>query len=274
MEMALERLDKIIASTGRWSRREVKNLIRQGRVLVNGMPPRSAEEKADPETAEIVVNGETITYRRYTWIMLNKPAGYLSATEDGRGKTVLDLLPPELQKQKLFPVGRLDKDTEGLLLLTNQGSLAHDLLSPRHHVDKVYYTRVSGFLTEEDCAAFAAGMTLDDGLICLPAGLEILSAGEESEARVTLREIPSDQAYAGSAGEAGGVSGADRNGQSAVGSCTGERKIPVFDGKRGGTFTKSLRNPKANSNLHQKAGDFFVEKRKNILRFDENADIM
>ena len=139
MEMALERLDKIIASTGRWSRREVKNLIRQGRVLVNGMPPRSAEEKADPETAEIVVNGETITYRRYTWIMLNKPAGYLSATEDGRGKTVLDLLPPELQKQKLFPVGRLDKDTEGLLLLTNQGSLAHDLLSPRHHVDKVVF---------------------------------------------------------------------------------------------------------------------------------------
>lgn len=188
MEMALERLDKIIASTGRWSRREVKNLIRQGRVLVDGMPPRSAEEKADPEAAEIVVNGEAITYRRYTWIMLNKPAGYLSATEDGRGKTVLDLLPPELQKQKLFPVGRLDKDTEGLLLLTNQGGLAHDLLSPRHHVDKVYYTRVSGRLTEEDCAAFAAGMTLDDGLVCLPAGLEILSAGEESEARVTLRE--------------------------------------------------------------------------------------
>lgn len=188
MEMSLERLDKIIASTGRWSRREVKNLIRQGRVLVDGMPPRSAEEKADPEAAEIVVNGEAITYRRYTWIMLNKPAGYLSATEDGRGKTVLDLLPPELQKQKLFPVGRLDKDTEGLLLLTNQGGLAHDLLSPRHHVDKVYYTRVSGRLTEEDCAAFAAGMTLDDGLVCLPAGLEILSVGEESEARVTLRE--------------------------------------------------------------------------------------
>lgn len=188
MEMSLERLDKIIASTGRWSRREVKNLIRQGRVLVDGMPPRSAEEKADPEAAEIVVNGEAITYRRYTWIMLNKPAGYLSATEDGRGKTVLDLLPPELQKQKLFPVGRLDKDTEGLLLLTNQGGLAHDLLSPRHHVDKVYYTRVSGRLTEEDCAAFAAGMTLDDDLVCLPAGLEILSAGEESEARVTLRE--------------------------------------------------------------------------------------
>ena len=135
-----------------------------------------------------MVNGEEIGYRRFTWIMLNKPAGYLSATEDGRGLTVLDLLPPELKKQGLFPVGRLDKDTEGLLLLTNEGGLAHDLLSPRHHVEKVYYTRVAGHLTEEDCRAFAAGMTLDDGLVCQSAGLEILSAGEESEAHVTLRE--------------------------------------------------------------------------------------
>jgi 16S rRNA pseudouridine516 synthase len=101
---------------------------------------------------------------------------------------VLDLLSPELQKQGLFPVGRLDKDTEGLLLLTNEGGLAHDLLSPRHHVDKVYYARVAGRSTEEDCQAFAAGMTLEDGLVCQPAGLEILSAGEESEVRVTLRE--------------------------------------------------------------------------------------
>jgi 16S rRNA pseudouridine516 synthase len=186
--MDKQRLDKIIASTGRFSRREVKNLIRQGRVLVDGLPARSAEEKADPETAEIVVNGETLTYRRFTWVMLNKPAGYLSATEDGRGATVLDLLPPELRKQGLFPVGRLDKDTEGLLLLTNEGGLAHDLLSPRHHVDKVYYTRVAGRLTQEDCRAFAAGMTLADGLVCQPAELEILSAGEESEAHVTLRE--------------------------------------------------------------------------------------
>ena len=186
--MALQRLDKIIASTGRWSRREVKNLVRQGRVLVDGVPARSAEDKADPETADIAVNGESITYRRYTWVMLNKPAGYLSATEDGRGPTVLDLLPPELRRQNLFPVGRLDKDTEGLLLLTNEGGLAHELLSPRHHVDKVYYVRTAGRLTEEDCRAFASGMTLDDGLACLPAGLEILSAGEESEAYVTLRE--------------------------------------------------------------------------------------
>ena len=186
--MELQRLDKIIASTGRWSRREVKNLVRQGKVLVDGYPARSAEDKADPESAEIVVNGETLTYRRFTWVMLNKPAGYLSATEDGRGPTVLDLLPAELKKQNHIPVGRLDKDTEGLLLLTNEGGLAHDLLSPKRHVDKVYYTRVAGRLTEEDCRAFESGLLLDDGLQCMPAGLKILSSGEESEAHVTLRE--------------------------------------------------------------------------------------
>lgn len=186
--MEQQRLDKIIASTGAYSRREVKDLIRHGRVLVDGVPARSAQEKADPESAEITVNGERLIYRRFTWVMLNKPAGYLSATEDGRGATVLDLLPPELQKQGLFPVGRLDKDTEGLLLLTNEGGLAHDLLSPRRHVDKEYYVRVSGRLTEEDCRAFAAGMTLADGLQCQPAELEILTAGEGSEAHVILRE--------------------------------------------------------------------------------------
>lgn len=186
--MEKQRLDKVIASTGKFSRREVKLLVRQGRVLVDGVPARSGEDKVDPEAVEILVNGEKLIYREFTWVMLNKPAGYLSATEDGRGATVLDLLPQELQKQKLFPVGRLDKDTEGLLLLTNEGGLAHDLLSPRHHVDKVYYTRVAGRLTEEDCRAFEAGMTLDDGLVCQSAGLEILKAGEESEAYVTLRE--------------------------------------------------------------------------------------
>lgn len=186
--MEKQRLDKIIASTGKYSRREVKLLVKQGVVLVDGIPARSPEDKFDPEQVEIAVNGEGLTYRRYTWVMLNKPAGYLSATEDGRGATVLDLLPEELQKQGLFPVGRLDKDTEGLLLLTNEGGLAHDLLSPRHHVDKVYYTRVAGCLTEEDCKAFESGITLGDGLVCQPAGLSILTAGEESEAHVTLRE--------------------------------------------------------------------------------------
>lgn len=186
--MEKQRLDKVIASTGKFSRREVKLLVRQGRVLVDGAPARSPEDKVDPEQAEIVVNGEPLTYRRFTWVMLNKPAGYLSATEDGRGATVLDLLPEELQKQGLFPVGRLDKDTEGLLLLTNEGGLAHDMLSPRHHVDKVYFARVAGRVTGEDCRAFEAGMTLADGLVCQPAGLEILTAGEESQVHVTLRE--------------------------------------------------------------------------------------
>ena len=127
-------------------------------------------------------------YRRFTWVMLNQPAGDLSATEDGRGTTVLDLLPPELRRQNLFPVGRLDKDTEGLLLLTNEGALAHHLLSPRHHVDKEYFVRVAGCLTEEDCQAFSAGMVLQDGLVCQPAELKILTAGNGSEACVTLRE--------------------------------------------------------------------------------------
>ena len=187
--MEKQRLDKIIASTGRFSRREVKLLVRQGRVLVDGVPARSAEDRMAPETAEITVDGERLAWRRYTWLMMNKPAGVLSATEDGRGKTVLDLLPEELRRRELFPVGRLDKDTEGLLLLTNEGGLAHDLLSPNKHVDKVYYARTAAELEEADCRAFAAGMVLGDGLECLPAGLEILSAGAGgSEALVTLRE--------------------------------------------------------------------------------------
>ena len=187
--MEKARLDKIIAAGGRYSRREVRQLIRQGRVLVDGVPARAPEDKVDPESAEILVNGERLCYRRFTWLMLHKPAGVLSATEDGRGEAVLDLLAPELRRQGLFPVGRLDKDTEGLLLLTNEGGLAHDLLSPRHHVDKVYYARTDGTLNEEDSRAFAAGMTLGDGLVCQPAGLEVLSAGPAgSEVLVTLRE--------------------------------------------------------------------------------------
>lgn len=183
--MAAQRLDKIIASTGRWSRREVKDLVRQGRVTVDDVPARSAEEKADPEQAVIAVNGEKLNWRRYTWVMLNKPAGYLSATEDGRGATVLDLLPQDLQRQGLFPVGRLDKDTEGLLLLTNDGELAHRLLSPKYHVEKRYFARVDGELSAADTEAFARGMTLGGGLECLPAGLEVLP---DRVCIVTLRE--------------------------------------------------------------------------------------
>lgn len=184
----MERLDKLLTSTGRWSRSEAKRLVKEGRVLVNGHLAASPEEKYDPETVSLAVNGEAVPLRRFVYVMLHKPAGVLSATEDGRGKTVLELLPPEYRKRGLFPVGRLDKDTEGLLLLTDDGALAHELLSPKKHVDKVYYARVEGELTEADSRAFAEGMTLGDGLVCLPAGLEILTAGEKSEALVTLRE--------------------------------------------------------------------------------------
>ena len=163
----MERLDKILAGTGRWSRREVKELVRQGRVRVDGQTARTAEEKVDPEAAAITVDGQPVETERFTYVMLHKPAGVLSATEDSRQQTVLDLLPPELRRRSLSPVGRLDKDTEGLLLLTNDGLLAHRLLAPRSHVDKVYYARVEGALEPADAAAFAAGMTLGDGLECL-----------------------------------------------------------------------------------------------------------
>ena len=181
----MERLDKIISATGKKSRREVREMVRQGRVLVDGKPAPAADMKVDPQAAVILLDGEPLGYEKFTYVMLHKPAGVLTATEDRRQETVLDLLPPELRRRALSPVGRLDKDTEGLLLLTNDGQLAHRLLSPKSNVDKVYYARVDGALEPGDIAVFAAGMTLGDGLECLPAGLEILSP---TEALVTLRE--------------------------------------------------------------------------------------
>lgn len=180
----MERLDKIISATGKYSRREVKDLVRQGRVSINGVLAASPEQKIDPAATELLVDGVSIGYERFTYLMLYKPAGVLSAVEDRHQKTVLDLLPQELQRRGLSPVGRLDKDTEGLLLLTNDGELTHRLLSPKYHVDKVYYARVDGCLEEKDVDAFAQGIVLSD-FECLPAGLEILS---ENECLVTLHE--------------------------------------------------------------------------------------
>ena len=142
----MERLDKILAGTGRWSRREVKELVRQGRVTLDGAPAASPEQKLEPTAADIRVDGEPVAYRRFTYILLHKPAGVLSAVEDSRQKTVLDLLPPELRKQGLSPVGRLDKDSEGLLLFTNDGALMQAMTHPRHQVDKTYEVTVSGTL--------------------------------------------------------------------------------------------------------------------------------
>ncbi len=181
----MERLDKRLAATGLWSRREVGGLVKAGRVAVNGVTACKADGKCG-ESDVITVDGKSICCETFTYLMLNKPAGLLSATEDKRQKTVLDLLPGHLRKRELFPVGRLDKDTEGLLLLTNDGALAHQLLSPKYHVDKVYYARVDGTLTQVDVEAFLAGMKLGDGLECQPAGLELLEQGRAC--CVTLRE--------------------------------------------------------------------------------------
>ena len=148
----------------------------------------SAEKKYDAHEVRLLVDGEAVRLCKFVYIMLNKPAGVLSATEDGKGKTVLELLPEEYSRRGLFPVGRLDKDTEGLLLLTDDGQLAHALLSPKRHVDKVYLAVVEGEPDEADRAACARGMELGDGLKCLPAELEIVSAGARSEVKVTLRE--------------------------------------------------------------------------------------
>lgn len=181
----MERLDKILANTGRWSRKEARELVRAGRVTVNGTTIRSPEEKWD-STAEFAVDGVSISGERMVYLMLHKPAGLVSATEDPKQPTVLELLPDHLKRVGLFPAGRLDKDTEGLLLLTNDGVLAHRLLAPRRHVDKTYFVQVEGQLDETDVEAFSAGMTLGDGLVCMPAGLEVL--GQPDTAIVTLRE--------------------------------------------------------------------------------------
>ena len=179
------RLDKLLSDTGRWSRKEARDLIRGGSVTVDGVVLRQPEEKADPDTAAIAVDGVPLGWTAYRYLLLNKPAGYLTATENAGAPTVMDLSPAELRKAGLAPVGRLDKDTTGLLLITDDGALAHGLLSPRRHVDKVYLAWVDGAGTEEDCAAFARGIVLGDGTKCLPARLELPRPGL---CRVTVRE--------------------------------------------------------------------------------------
>ena len=181
----MERLDKLLAATGRWSRKECRELVRAGRVTVNGEKAGRPEEKCPPD-AEITVDGQAVSCGGFFYLMLHKPAGVLSATEDVRQRTVLDLLPAHLRRVGLFPVGRLDKDTEGFLLLTNDGPLAHELLAPKKHVDKTYFVRVEGALDQADAAAFAAGMVLEDGTVCLSAGLQLLERADEGI--VTLRE--------------------------------------------------------------------------------------
>lgn len=176
--MGLQRVDKVLADLGIGSRKELKELIRAGRVRIDGTVCLRPEQKLDPVSQTLTLDGEVLGYKGQRYYMLDKPAGVVTATEDRSQKTVLDLLPPELRRLGLFPVGRLDKDTSGLLLLTNDGEFAHRVISPKSCVEKRYYADIDGDVTEEDVDAFAAGLTLRDGTQCLPAGLERLGAGK------------------------------------------------------------------------------------------------
>ena len=186
--MALIRLDKLLSQSGERSRSEATRLIRAGCVSVEGMPVRDPAHKADAGACDVRLNGQSVLDEPYQYYMLNKPAGILTAARDAHAQTVMDLVPEALRRRDVLPVGRLDKDTTGLLLLTNDGGLAHRLLTPRRHVWKTYLATVDGPLSAEDVAAFAQGMTLSD-FVAKPAELTVLaSTPGESHACVRLSE--------------------------------------------------------------------------------------
>ena len=178
------RLDKMLAHLGYGSRKDVKRIIRKGEVLVNGVIVKNDDFKVDSDNDEVVVFDESVSYSEFVYIMLNKPSGVVSATFDNYKQTVIDLV-SEYEKQKVFPVGRLDIDTEGLLLITNDGMLCHNLLSPKSHVDKQYYVEFKGEFKEEYYNAFETGITLDDGYLTLPGKIKLL---DNNKAEVTIHE--------------------------------------------------------------------------------------
>ena len=174
----MERLDKFLCDSGAGTRSQVKMMLKAGRVTVDGKVEKDNGRKIEPKTQIVTLDGELLGGYRRVVIMLNKPAGYVTATEDQTERTVMELLPDEFRKLGVKPVGRLDKATEGLLLFTNDGDLLHRLISPKKEVPKIYYARHEGTAGEADVAAFAAGLTLRDGTVCLPAKLEPLGPGE------------------------------------------------------------------------------------------------
>lgn len=183
------RLDKFLSHTGYGTRKEVKGVLKKKSVLVNDVIVTKGDTILKLDTDTVTVNGEKVQYQKFIYLMLNKPDGYLSATEDNHQQTVIDLLDADSQRFNPFPVGRLDKDTEGLLLLTNDGDLAHFLLSPKKQVRKTYYAKVEGVMDEADVKAFTEGIILEDGYECLPATLEILSTtADTSEVHITISE--------------------------------------------------------------------------------------
>ncbi|MCQ2462360.1 MAG: rRNA pseudouridine synthase [Clostridia bacterium] len=183
-----ERIDKIIASQGKYSRTEVKKLIKNGSVKLNGAVVHSPEEKADAENDVISLNGEAICFRRFLYIMMNKPQGVISATSDRTQRTVLDLLPDEMRRDGLFPAGRLDGDTTGFVLITDDGETAHKMLSPKSHVSKVYLARLAYPLSSETADIFKTGVILSDGSVCMSAVLTLLEDGETPLVKVILKQ--------------------------------------------------------------------------------------
>lgn len=182
------RIDKVLSNLGYGSRKDVKKLLKDGAVKVNQVVVKDAKQHIDPENDVVTLNGEEIQYREFIYLMMNKPPGVISATEDNRDETVIDLLEIEDQVFEPFPVGRLDKDTEGLLLITNDGQLSHKLLSPKKHVPKTYFAVIEGEVTEADIEAFRKGVTLDDGYETKPGELIILKTGLTSDIELTITE--------------------------------------------------------------------------------------
>ena len=174
----MERLDKFLTEAGAGTRSQVKQILKTGRVRVDGVAEKDGSRKIDPAKQTVTLDGEPLSGKRRMVVMLNKPEGFVTSTEDPRDRTVMELLKPEWKNQELKPVGRLDKATEGLLLFTNDGDLLHRLISPKKEVPKVYYARHEGTAGQDDVQAFAAGLTLRDGTVCLSAVLEPLGPGE------------------------------------------------------------------------------------------------
>ncbi|OPZ94500.1 MAG: Ribosomal large subunit pseudouridine synthase B [Firmicutes bacterium ADurb.Bin419] len=183
-----QRVDKILSNFGFGTRREIKQLVKSGEVKVDGEVIKDSGMHVDPKTSKIEISGHTLKYRQFIYVMLNKPAGVISATFDNKHETVVDILPEEYKCFELFPVGRLDIDTEGLLLMTNDGQLAHELLSPKKHVPKRYFAYIEGVVSEDDVKKFEEGLILEDGYKTLPAELNILSQDEISSVEVVIYE--------------------------------------------------------------------------------------
>ena len=183
----MERLDKIIASQGKYSRSEVKKLVKAGRVTLDGTVVKSSDVKAD-EGADIRIDGVSLNYKKHIYIMLNKPRGVISATEDRTQKTVLDLVPKELFRNGLFPAGRLDGDTTGFVLITDDGDFAHRILSPKNHIMKTYHATLRDPLSEEDIVRFREGLTLGDGTECLEAHVRVLESEGRNVAEIKICE--------------------------------------------------------------------------------------